>query len=307
MITKLKNVFEVKKHDYLRLSFNIFLMIILFLILYKFNIFNQFNNLFQIIFKIIIFSAVYIFVDLSYKNYSILRRFYIQNDFFKNFKLIFKNPIKRILRFFFNINNDIQKPSLNHRELLNKIFTIDSEKYREEHIKLIKFKSPKIFLDFGCGIAITFLKYNNENRKIHSVYLVDKDIDYFKKIINNLNKVNKNHLNIYYSKSIDESIKNVDFIFVDAVLMYMNTNNTRKTLKKFFELKPNTILIHDFSYNTFLKKMEGYLYDDKYIKSLSKILIDFAKMNNYKISITESLKKEKTYEKFGYNYLLEKK
>ena len=306
MSIKLRKRFLFEKIYYLKLFMNVLIMLTLFIVLYKFDIFNKYNYSIQIILKISIFSLIYILIDLNYGTKSILKKFYFKNLNLNILKIFLMNSLSRFNNLFINkdkfkvINIDLNKNNI------FEIFKRESEKYRIEHVNIIKKKSPRIFLDFGCGIALTFFMYYENNKDIDRVYFIDKNINIFKVSILNSLKNKGENVDTYFFDNLNRDLPKVDFIFVDAVFMYINSTATREILKKFFLLEPKTILIHEFSYDTLITKVSGFLLDDKKIKSFNKIIKVYAELYGYKITRTKSSKNEKNYKKFGYNFLLEK-
>lgn len=307
LIIILKKNIIINLSSILRLFVNLSIMLIILVNIEYFKVFSSTNNITQIILKILIFGFIYLSIDLAFGKYSILRKFYIKDKFFINFELIPKNILKRIFVFFHIINKFKEDKAQREIININQYINLKSQLYRLKHIEIINKKNPSSIIDFGCAHARTLHKFCKSNHKIKDIHLIDLQINIFKDEINrNFKSLNKD-LNLKFYNKIDEKIPKVDFILSDAVFMYMNVKDTKKTLEAFFTKKPTSILIHDFSYDNFINMIFGFFLDDKNIKSLTKILQEFASKNNYHLQISRSEKDENNYIKFGFDYLLEKR
>ncbi len=307
IIIILKKNIIINSSIFIGLLVNLFIMLFIFGYIEHFKIFISLNNITQIFFKTLIFGIIYLSIDLAFGKYSILRKFYIKDNFFINFELITKNILKRLFAFLYIVKKfKVNKTDVEVNQM-NEFMKLNTQIYRYKHINIINKKNPLSIIDFGCSHAHTLHKLCMSNKKIKDLHFIDLNIEIFKNgIYKNFKSVNKD-LNLKFYDKINENTPKVDFIFTDAVFMYLNIKETKNTLEDFFMKKPATILIHDFSYDNFINMVSGFFLDDKNIKSLTRILKEFATTNNYNIQISRSEKDEDSYKKYGYDYLLEKK
>jgi SAM-dependent methyltransferase len=178
--------------------------------------------------------------------------------FFKKNYLIkfFTYKMKKFLvyiYYLFNLNKIFDKSSLVSNINFNFYINLKSqfsEKYRLDLFSKTRFNFNKIntVLDFGSGFGID----------IGILTALNKDIELYLYDINRLHLLYAKRANeIFFKKNVfclDKtqmdsmlSKKKFDLIFTNACLIYLNTKQLIKILKKFISSKPKYILMHELS------------------------------------------------------------
>tara|TARA_B110000483_G_C18196586_1_gene543230 strand:- start:573 stop:2732 length:2160 start_codon:yes stop_codon:yes gene_type:complete len=309
--------FKIKNILYIISSTGIF--IVVYYILEK-NYLNTIGNQALNLALIISISAfIYVTLDILRGKNSFFKYFYFKDYDHFDIIIIFKNLISRLIKIFDIrskqsigiIDNKIQfetslSNKMNLSEEINNFMNKDSESYRKEIINELQKYNPKTILDFGCGYAMNIFGFLLTKNETNQIYFVDIKIDYFKNHINNCIKKIKTSSKFFFYSGIDDDIKEVECVHIDAVLMYLNKNKLKLLLNRIFNLNSKLIIIHDFSYNNLYSKIYNFLNDDKYLHNLEKKLKHYCYSNNYNINIKQSVKPGK-YLKYGYTYIITKK
>ena len=308
---------NIKNILYIISSTTIFLIFYYFL--EKIYLSTNNNQAINITLTILISAFIYLTLDILRGKNSFFKYFYFTDYDDFDIVLIFKNLIYRLIKTFnikrknsfAFIDNKIQLETstsnqMNISEEINNFLGKDSESYRKTIINELKKYNPKTILDFGCGYAMNVCGFLLSKNETNQIYFVDIEMNYFRDYINNyINKI-KTTAKIIFSDVINDDIKEVECVHIDAVLMYLNKKKLELLLNKIFNLNAKLIIIHDFSFNNLSSKIYNFFNDDKYIHNLEEKLKDYSYNNNYNISIKQSIKPGK-YLKYGYTYVITKK
>ena len=308
---------KIKNILYIISSTGIF--IIIYYILEKYYLNTVSNQVLNLALIISISAFIYVTLDILRGKNSFFKYFYFKDYDHFDIIIIFKNLISRLIKIF-NIrskqsigiiDNKIQfetslSNKMNLSEEINNFMNKDSESYRKEIINELQKYNPKTILDFGCGYAMNIFGYLLTKNETNQIYFVDIKIDYFKNHIVNCIKKIKTSSRFFFYSDIDDDIKEVECVHIDAVLMYLNKNKLKLLLNRIFNLNAKLIIIHDFSYNNLSSKINNFLNDDKYLHNLEKKLKYYCYTNNYNIKVEQSVKPGK-YLKYGYTYLITKR
>ena len=308
---------KIKNILYIISSTGIF--IVFYYILEKYYLNTISNQAINLALIISISAFIYMTLDILRGKNSFIKFFYFKDYDHFDIIIIIKNLVSRLIKIF-NIrskqsigiiDNKIQFETslinkMNLSEEINNFMNKDSESYRKKIINELQKYNPKTILDFGCGYAMNIFGYLLTKNETNQIYFVDIKIDYFRNHINNCIKKIKTSSRFFFYSDIDDDIKEVECVHIDAVLMYLNKKKLKLILNKIFNLNANLIIIHDFSYNNLSSKIYNFLNDDKYIHNLEKKLKDYSYNYNYNIYIKQSIKPGK-YLKYGYTYIITKK
>jgi SAM-dependent methyltransferase len=208
-----------------------------------------------------------------------------------------KKFISNIYHKFFKYRFEPNYEFIDYR-LICDVENIESEKYRLNLFNDIDLKDLKSVLDYGCGYGVNLkiLKDINKDLELNAMEVSENKI----KMLNIINEnIYKMSIRFIEMNKLNNLTNRFDFVFTDAVLIYVNPNNIKKLLKQLIDSSKKKILFHELSYD-FDKSEINHLYIHDYKKIINQI------NPKLKIKVLKSKKPGSPWSKHGTLYIIDK-